>query len=225
MIENKTALSAAVGLVAGAIGGVGGVAVASWLTGAPKFLGGPWWDVATAFGTLGTVAAAVYFATRDARAKRNEERLIARLTAIGLRARISKISFEMRPLISDLNSKPEAFADVKVRAMWKAELEAMIHMVAMEEVISISKADKEIGHCLMKASDRVRIVSTAFGYRPEEDEHKTVAQVKKYIVEAQRLMLESRRRIDALTGDRHKSLIGRRHDRPASASAPRPPRW
>lgn len=57
-VESKLKL-AAIWVVAavsgGAIGGFAGVALSSWLTDSPKILGADWWDLFTAFGTVGAV--------------------------------------------------------------------------------------------------------------------------------------------------------------------------
>lgn len=45
--------------MAGVAGGYVGIAITSWLADGPKILGASWWELMTAFGTVGAVAAAV----------------------------------------------------------------------------------------------------------------------------------------------------------------------
>lgn len=73
MGKSELVLSSVLGLAAGTIGGVVGVGIASWLTEAPKLLGGPWWDVMTAFGTVGAVLMALVQAKKLEQAKQREE--------------------------------------------------------------------------------------------------------------------------------------------------------
>lgn len=71
--------SATAGMIAGAIGGVFGVAVASWLADGNKILGASWWDVLTSFGTVGAVAAAVGLDICRRRLNRKKRAVLARL--------------------------------------------------------------------------------------------------------------------------------------------------
>lgn len=57
----------ALGFSAGAVGGFVGIAVTSWLADGHKVLGASWWEVMTAFGTVGAVLGAVYQSTAVAR--------------------------------------------------------------------------------------------------------------------------------------------------------------
>lgn len=68
-MESKLKLAALWGVAAvsgGAIGSFAGVALSSWLISEPKVLGADWWEVMTAFGTVG----ATFFAGHSVRQSR-----------------------------------------------------------------------------------------------------------------------------------------------------------
>lgn len=62
----------ALALMAGVVGGFVGIAVASWLADGPEILGASWWEVMTAFGTVGAVVVTLgqyWYRERQSRAK------------------------------------------------------------------------------------------------------------------------------------------------------------
>ena len=82
MSTGETTRSVIGGLLAGSIGGVVGVAVASWLADNNKILGASWWDGMTAFGTVGAVGFAMWLAVREMRIGIKKRKETAKISAI-----------------------------------------------------------------------------------------------------------------------------------------------
>ncbi len=72
------------GIAGGAFGFFLGVIGAAWFSGATKLLGGPWWDVMTAFGTVGTAILALFFWDYQRRKETADQRAFAKIIAARL---------------------------------------------------------------------------------------------------------------------------------------------
>lgn len=152
-------------------------------------------QVMTAFGTVGAVVAATYFAVRDARNKQRREILIAQLTAAGLDARLSKVAFDLGPIIKFMREQPHLLSDEKSREDIKRALESMLSSVSMGEVVNLAGARSVIAFDLMRASNEVRVVAAALGYQPTRNAgggQSTSEQLAEKLVKARCLVLRAR---------------------------------
>lgn len=141
-----------------------GMVVSYWKTG--KVYGGQWWEAMTAFGTVGSVILAICLASWNYVALRQERMLIAELSAIRLRTRVSKIVADLRSVKTDLKLDSKIFKAPENREKQRRVLESNLSLIAMEEVVAVSKATSRIGRILITASEEVRVVSNALSYGP-----------------------------------------------------------
>lgn len=111
MSKGEVAKSAIARLIAGAIGGVFGVAVASWLADGNKILGATWWEATTSLGTVGAAffaAWSAYLGFRD----RVEQRSRTKYFVLGPKEKL------LEQLVIDL---PEVYR--VIRAKFEGESE------------------------------------------------------------------------------------------------------
>lgn len=155
------------GLVTGCLVVIGGFLIVA-LTGLPIDTKTEikWWDLLIAVGTVGTFIVATYFAVRDARAKKSNEMVVAKLTAIGVKARMSKVALELSKLIECIEQDRKMLVESNWRNQIRSQLEKYLTVVDMDEVIRISRAEKSIAMDLMRANGDLRVVAIALGFRP-----------------------------------------------------------
>lgn len=72
------------GVAGGLVGFFIGVVGVAWLTGGTKVLGGPWWDVVSAFGTFLAAALALFFWVYQRRKETVDQRALAKAVAARL---------------------------------------------------------------------------------------------------------------------------------------------
>lgn len=177
-----------------------GMVVSYWTTN--KVYGGPWWEAMTAFGTVGSVVLAICLASWNYVALRQERMLIAELSAIRLRTRVSKIMADLRSMKTDLTLDSKIFKAPENREKQRCVLESNLSLIAMEEVVAVSKATSRIGRVLITASEEVRVVSNALSYPPPLRSIEEEANLfEQHLCAAYQHYLEALTLISRLAGD------------------------
>lgn len=88
----------------GLLSGVGGIALGSWLTESPRVLGGPWWDVMTAIGTLLSAGLALWFWFYQRKKDASHQEAMAKVMAARLVIAMRGPAKQISDLLSSANT-------------------------------------------------------------------------------------------------------------------------
>ncbi len=162
MSKGDVAKPATAGLIAGVIGGVFGVAVASWLADGNKLLGASWWDALTSIGTVGAVAAAVGLEIFRRRLERKKRAVLAKLAGPTVVAKLVELestlfgllTFEERvglPLTTNSLRRVKLISSLEnlQRTLTKEEVDLLVDF-ELKAAQSISAVNASLAHCIFQ---------------------------------------------------------------------------
>nr|BDD43676.1 hypothetical protein 11 [Pseudomonadaceae bacterium] len=110
----------ALAFMAGVVGGFVGISVTSWLADGPEILGASWWEVMTAFGTIGAAIGAVWIALSD----RSEAKRVKKVQSIIYVWKINPFLKELDTFMSRVLS--ELGSDLSHRDQLASEIDKVI---------------------------------------------------------------------------------------------------
>lgn len=128
-----------------------------------------WWDIATAFGTVGAVIAAVFFALRDGLRMRREQVIRARLAATAVETKLLKATFVLDAFIKCMSAHPENYVESNYRESVRDDVELSRQAISGEEIQALAAAPGETALTLMSGIGELEFLSFGLGMEGRAD--------------------------------------------------------